>query len=399
VQNNGSGPARGEVMEVVTSEDGAEFFKRGISRMKLAERSDKKGGVAGVSGIESVSLYTQSVQLLDFALASGKYDGAALKKAVEAKRSVAVARLEVLKRELPADNTAEGERTGGQALRDWMSSRAGDSGGLTAKSGGGKAAVGGLELAVAVLKKAASAEALGSRGAADKRAEALQLYKDGAAQLLSLTKSGKSEKVRAALDKKYAAVAVKIAKLEEATADAAGELPPTSKSTPNPAPAAEPAAGSAPEPVPGPEPGPALALASSSLATASPAAWQLQIDRSLPPDLGTMRPFQLKQELKKRRLPSEGSTEQLLGRLRDFGAGKISPEPTSEQLAQSLVGSTVRAVKAPALKVSADEKSKRCGNLKKGEEVVVLQANVMAGGAIRLRCEQGWISMKSKTGP
>ena len=65
----------------------------------------------------------------------------------------------------------------------------------------------------------------------------------------------------------------------------------------------------------------------------------------------------------------------------------------------ALVGRVIRAVKAPALKLQADEKSKRCGNLKKGEEVTVLEALVMPdSGVTRLRCEQGWLSLKSKRG-
>ena len=58
----------------------------------------------------------------------------------------------------------------------------------------------------------------------------------------------------------------------------------------------------------------------------------------------------------------------------------------------------MRSLKAPPLRVGAEDSSSRCGNLRKGEEVVVTEAKLNSGGAIRLRCERGWFSLKNNKG-
>jgi hypothetical protein len=57
------------------------------------------------------------------------------------------------------------------------------------------------------------------------------------------------------------------------------------------------------------------------------------------------------------------------------------------------------ALKAPPIRADIGEKSARTGNLKKGEEFVVLEVAVAPEtGATRLRTDRGWINLESKTG-
>ena len=121
-------------------------------------------------------------------------------------------------------------------------------------------------------------------------------------------------------------------------------------------------------------------------------------------DFATLRPFQLKSQLKTRNLPVDGTKEEMVARLEAYERGEYEPPAPAAGAAVAgagggeFAGCTMRAVKAPAVKAEADEQSARVGNLKKGDEFVVLESAVDAAGTTRLRLDRGWVSLTNTNG-
>ena len=77
---------------------------------------------------------------------------------------------------------------------------------------------------------------------------------------------------------------------------------------------------------------------------------------------------------------------------------KLEPEP-APAAGLPAVGSLMRALKAPPVRVALAESSARSGNLRKGEEFKVLEAAVSPEtGEARVRLSKGWVSLASKSG-
>jgi hypothetical protein len=125
-------------------------------------------------------------------------------------------------------------------------------------------------------------------------------------------------------------------------------------------------------------------------------------------DFATLRPFQLKSQLKTRNLPVDGTKEEMVERLEAYERGEYEPPAPAAGAVMAggvvagagggeFAGCTMRAVKAPPLQAEV-EKSSRLGNLKKGDEFVVLESAVDAAGTTRLRLDRGWVSLTNTNG-
>ena len=388
-------------------------------------------------------------QLLGLAINSGAYEGAVLGTLAK-KRDDVGAKLGGIRAVLSESAAQRADSEAKQELAKWQ---AGRGAGRAVAAPSPKPERDAFKLAIEVLKEATQHKALVIKGDESRRSDAVRLFTEGAALLAEAIASPKSERVQAALEKKLEDVKGAIVELNgsvdaedlpaaptksaSAPRRSSGSAPPpSSKRGTSPRNSFSEPAGSrsssrsssrgssrsvtppaiprnvagksprnsvsapagAPKPElqrePKPEPTPELAAGSTPVD-----------DRSIPENVDEMRPFQLKKELRTRRLDQEGTKEELAQRLKDYAAGKISPpdlEKTPEQIASALVGCTLRALKAPPLKATSEESSSRAGNLKKGEEVVVTEYVVLNPGSeepvVRLRCDRGWFSLNNKKG-
>ena len=208
--------------------EGAELFKRGITRQKLAAAPEAQfaAGDEG-AGIEALSLLRQAATLLGLALDTGAYEGP-VRGTLEIKLEDITKKADGLRAQLPAAAAGQADERAAKDVDAWQRTRA-------AAPAAAAPSRDAFKLAIGTLKKAQALHPAGDvlGGPEPQRAETLRLYTEGAALLAEACASPKtSEKVRAAISKKLDDVNGKITTLGGVPTDADAALPPAPTAIP-----------------------------------------------------------------------------------------------------------------------------------------------------------------------